>query len=212
MDRYVAAVMASGAWPNRVWESAKVGALAIRQYATWTVLHTCRTWKGHRYDISDSEQYLRPSVRPRSLLPVRTLRAVRLMAGVSLTKHGRHIRTGWSGGTCSDGWHLCEDTVRGLAQRGLGWRGIVRRLLVPVRIQQTGMTEVADVLELYEAPAWLRHHHKWQPGPYIEAGFSVPTSERSRRMVTPPSIVLVCECGEVRRVRVPDRVKADVGP
>ncbi len=136
MDRYVAAVMASGAWPNRVWESAKVGALAIRQYATWMALHTCRAWKGHRYDISDSEQYLVAAMRPGSHLPVRSLRAVRLMRSVTVTKSGRHIRTGWSGGTCRDGWHLCEDSTRMAAQAGLGWRRIVRTFLSPVTIHE----------------------------------------------------------------------------
>jgi hypothetical protein len=133
-DRYVAAVMASGAWPNRVWESAKVGAIAIRQYTLWTAIHTCRTWEGHRYDIADTEQYLRPGMGPHSHLPVRTLRAVRTMRSVTLTKHGHRWRTGWSGGSCDDGFHACEDSVRAMAERGYGWRSIVRHYLSPVRI------------------------------------------------------------------------------
>lgn len=135
LDSYTAAVAASGAWPNAVWESIKVGAIAIGQYAVWMAIHTHRRWKGQCYDISDSEQYLRPGARPGGHLPTRTLHVVSLMRGVFLTKHGRHFRTGWSGGTCSDGWHLCEDSVRQLAQSGLGWRTIVRRLLWPVSIR-----------------------------------------------------------------------------
>ncbi len=138
MDRYTAAVMASGAWPSRVWESAKVGALVIRQYATWMALHTCRAWKGRRYDISDSEQYLRAAMRPSGHLPARTLRVVRLMRGATVVKNGRHIRTGWSGGEQYDHWHLGEDATRHAAERGWGWRRIIRTFLAPVTIVERG--------------------------------------------------------------------------
>jgi hypothetical protein len=130
-DRYVAAVMASGAWPNRVWESAKVGAIAIHGYALWEAVRTCRTWRGQRYDVTDGEQYLRADMHPGSHLPVRTLRAVRTVWSVTLEKDGHHFRPGWSGGWVDDGWHLGEDSVREAALQGLGWRAILRRFLSP---------------------------------------------------------------------------------
>jgi hypothetical protein len=131
MDRYVAAVAASGAWPNRLRESIRVGVLAISQYAWWEAVHTCRMWHGHTYQISDSQMYLRPAMRPDSHLPARTLAAVRYMLGTHVQKHGRNIRTGWSGGTCRDGFHLCEDSVRAKAERGWSWQRIVRYFLSP---------------------------------------------------------------------------------
>ena len=134
--RYVGMVMRSGAWPNRVWASAKVGAVAIKQWAWWMILNhqPGYSWRGRCYDVRDSDQYLRPEVRPWTYLSPRTARAVRETWGISLRKQGRFFRTGWTGGECRDGWRLCEDTTRRLALRGWGMRHIIRHLLEPVRI------------------------------------------------------------------------------
>jgi hypothetical protein len=136
-DRYITAVLASGASGNRVRESAKVMALMVRNWAVWQTLHRCRRWDGRRYDLTDGEQHLRRDVRPWSHLPVRTLAIVRSMRGVSITKNGHHLRLGWSGdgGRCGqhvDGYHVGEDGVRDCAERRhMGWRSILRLYLSP---------------------------------------------------------------------------------
>ena len=135
---YVGRVMAAGAWPaGKPTESLKVGAIAIKQYAWWHVLHHQPGYhlRGHCYDIRDSDQlYRRPF-----LVHSRIRDAVDATWDVRLLKHHRFIRTGWSGfgGGCArltDGWHLLEDGVSACARRGWTWQRIVRRYLAPVRI------------------------------------------------------------------------------
>ena len=130
--KYVGSVMASGAWPNRPRESAKVGAIAIKQYAWWMILNhqPGHSWHGQCYDITDSEQYLKDVH-----VPVRTASAVSVTWGVSLRKGGRFFRTGWSGGLQYDHWHLGEDATRKAAQWGWGWRRIIHTFLSPVEIR-----------------------------------------------------------------------------
>lgn len=130
--------MASGAWPNRVRESAKVGAVMIRQWGWWMVIHHQRgySFRGRCYDIRDGDQYLRPEVRPGSHIPVKTMRAVHATRHVSLHKNGKFLRLGWSGGGGSchrgDGYHVGEDAVRSCAEHhGMGWRAILRLMLSP---------------------------------------------------------------------------------
>ena len=60
--------------------------------------------------------------------------------------------------------------------------------------------------ELYDR---LTHPHSWQPGPLVPG---IPSSSMAR-LSTPASVVLVCACGELRRVRVPpDILFAVEGP
>jgi hypothetical protein len=132
--RYVSRVMNGGAWPaHKPLESLKVGAIAIKQYAWWHVLHhqPGYTWRGRCYDIRDGDQLYRAPFRSHS----RVWRAIDATWSVSLRKRGRFFRTGWSGGRIDDGWHLGEDTVTRLARHGWGYRRIIRRLLAPVDIR-----------------------------------------------------------------------------
>ena len=133
--RYVAAVMASGAWSPRVRESGKVGAIAIHGWAMWMVRHHQPGYslEGRCYDVTDSDQFIRGDMRPWSKVPARTMELVRITWPVTLMKNGHRFRTGWSGGE-GDSWHLGEDQVRRLAERGWGWRRIIHRLLRPVEI------------------------------------------------------------------------------
>ena len=132
---YVAEVMAAGAWPaSKPWASLVAGAQAIKQYAWWEVLHRpCdRSWKGQPYDIVNGgeHQLWRPKsgLREPSRVQVRAVEAAWL---TSIRKHGRFIRTGWTGtgGRCGDvvdGWHLYEDGVTDCARRGYSWQRIQR--------------------------------------------------------------------------------------
>lgn len=131
--RYVSRVMNGGAWPAyKPMESLKVGAIAIKQYAWWHVLHHQRgySFRGVCYDIRDGDQLYRQPFRAHS----KTWVAIDATWGVSLRKRGRFFRTGWSGGRIDDGWHLGEDTVTALARRGWKWRRIVTQLLRPVTV------------------------------------------------------------------------------
>jgi hypothetical protein len=121
--------MHSGAWSGRPRESAKVGAIAIKQYAWWMMVNhqPGHSWRGRCYDISDSEQYYRGAIN----VPAATKSAVDATWGISLRKSGRFFRTGWSGGHIDDGWHLGEDSVREAANRGWGYLRILRRYLSP---------------------------------------------------------------------------------
>lgn len=135
---YVAAVAESGAWPaGKPMESLKVGVIAIKQYAWWQVMHTCRAFRGRTFAITDSEQFLSRGMRPGHRAHSRIRRAIDATWDVSLRKRGRFFRTGWSGGHIEDGWHLGEDTVTALARRGWHWRRIVSRLLHPVEIVES---------------------------------------------------------------------------
>ena len=132
---YVGRVMASGAWPAHLpRESLKVGAIAIKQYAWWYVLHHQSGYRlrGQCYDIKDGDQYYRGGVRVGSRIKA----AVDATWTVSLRKSGRFFRTGWSGGggDCGsryDGWHLPENGVTACARDGWGWRRILRHYLDP---------------------------------------------------------------------------------
>lgn len=136
--RYVSRVMNGGAWPaHKPMESLKVGAIAIKQYAWWSVMHHQRgySWKGVCFDIRDGDQLYRRPFRSHS----RTWEAIDATWHVSLRKRGRFFRTGWSGGggRCGQGvdrWHLLEDGVTDCARRGWKWRRITKRLLSPVSI------------------------------------------------------------------------------
>jgi peptidoglycan hydrolase-like amidase len=120
--------MASGAWSGRVRESAKVGAIAIKQYAWWMIINhqPGHSWRGKCYDITDSEQYYK-GVN----VPEKTRYAVDKTWGISLRKSGRFFRTGWSGGYYDDGWHLGEDSVRQKALAGWNYYRILHRYLSP---------------------------------------------------------------------------------
>lgn len=134
LRRYVSRVMNGGAWPaGKPMESLKVGAIAIKQYAWWMVMHHQRgySWRGACYDVRDGDQLYRAPFRSHS----RTWAAIDATWSVSLRKRGRFFRTGWSGGRIDDGWHLGEDTVTDLARRGWKWRRIVNRLLRPVEVR-----------------------------------------------------------------------------
>lgn len=134
LRRYVSRVMNGGAWPaHKPMESLKVGAIAIKQYAWWHVLHHQRgySWRGQCYDIRDGDQLYRQPFRSHS----RVWAAIDATWSVSLRKRGRFFRTGWSGGRIHDGWHLGEDTVTALARRGWRWHRIVRYLLAPVEVR-----------------------------------------------------------------------------
>lgn len=135
--RYTAAVMWSGAWPARPFQSARVGAIAIRQYATWHMRHPQRgyVWRGNRYDIRDSDQHLKRWVRPWSHIPERFLRRVRETRTIRLYKRDRYFRTGWRGGSGRDGWHLYEDSIRLRASWGWSWRRLIYQQLAPVTIR-----------------------------------------------------------------------------
>lgn len=136
--RYTAAVMYSGAWPARPRESARVGAIAIRQYATWHMRHWQRgyVWRGNRYDIRDNDQHIKRHLRPWHRMPARFMRIARETRTIRLYKNGRYFRTGWRGGFGRDGWHIFEDTTRHLAHhRNWGWRRILRHQLAPVTIK-----------------------------------------------------------------------------
>ncbi len=135
--RYVGQVMNSGAWPAHPRASGIVGAIAVKQYAWWMVLHhqPGYSWKGRCYDIRDGDQYLRPAVRPWDIPNRATRSVVDASWPVSLRKRQRLFRTGWSGERCRDGWHLCEDSVTALARRGWGWRRIIHWALDPVTIR-----------------------------------------------------------------------------
>jgi len=136
---YVAEVMAAGAWPGHPPASAAVGALAVKQYAWWEVLHRpCdRTWKGQAYDIVNGGEH--QLWRPRTGLRTPSSAQRRAVAETwqyHITKRGRFIRTGWtgSGGRCAshtDGWHAYEDGIRDCAQRGWSWQRIVRAYYSP---------------------------------------------------------------------------------
>jgi peptidoglycan hydrolase-like amidase len=135
---YVARVMASGAWPAyKPMESLKVGAIAIKQYAWYLILHHQRGYslRGQCYDIRDGDQLYRPPFQVHS----RILKAVNATWDVRLIKNDRFIRTGWSGsgGRCAqftDGWHLPEDGISACAREGWSWRRIVRKYMAPVEI------------------------------------------------------------------------------
>jgi peptidoglycan hydrolase-like amidase len=135
---YVGRVMASGAWPaHKPMESLKVGAIAIKQYAWWHILHHERGYelRGECYDIRDGDQLYRQPFHLHS----RIREAVDETWNVRLIKNRRLIRTGWTGdgGRCAqvtDGWHLLEDGVTACAKQGWRWRRIVRKYLAPVRI------------------------------------------------------------------------------
>jgi hypothetical protein len=135
--RYVGAVMESGAWPRRPRQSGIVGAIAVKQYAWWMVLHhqPGYSWHGQCYDISAGDQYLERSVRPGDQLNRRTVDVVRASWRMRLLKGHRLFRTGWSGGSCRDGWHLCEDSITARARRGWGWHRLIDWALDPVTIR-----------------------------------------------------------------------------
>lgn len=46
------------------------------------------------------------------------------------------------------------------------------------------------------------HHHYWKPGPLVEGHMSFSRNEPD----TPTSIILVCGCDAVTRVRIPKSV------
>lgn len=58
----------------------------------------------------------------------------------------------------------------------------------------------------------MRHDHSWQPGPFIpgyrelksDGPQSVPTWGKS----VPGSMLVLCPCGELRRLRVPSHVNS----
>lgn len=138
--QYVAEVMAAGAWPGtKPAASLAVGALAIKQYAWWEVLHRpCdRVWKGRAYDIENGG--IHQLWRPRSGLrtPTRTqYAAVDETWAYHITKRGRFLRTGWTGtgGSCAsytDGFHAYEDGITDCARRGWTWQRIVRAYYQP---------------------------------------------------------------------------------
>lgn len=132
---YVGAVAESGAWPAyKPIESLKVGVIAIKQYAWWQILHTCRSFRGKTFAITDSEQFISRGYRPGVRVHSRIRKAIDATWLVSVRKNGRFIRTGWSGGHIDDGWHLGEATVTDAARRGWLWRRIIRRYLKPVEI------------------------------------------------------------------------------
>lgn len=135
--RYTAAVMFSGAWPARPTQSARVGAIAIRQYATWHMRHPQPgySWRGNRYDIRDNDQYLMRWLRPGSRIPGRFLEIARETRSIRWYKNGRYFRPGWRGYAGRDGWHIHEDTTRRLAARGWHWRRITLHQLAPVTIK-----------------------------------------------------------------------------
>ncbi len=131
---YVSRVMNAGAWPARKpIESLKVGAIAIKQYAWWHVLHHQRgyVWRGRCYDIRDGDQLYRPPF----ISHTKTWYAIETTWPVQLRKGGRLFRTGWRGNSGRDGWHLYEDTITRLAKRGWSWRRIVHQQLDPVTIR-----------------------------------------------------------------------------
>lgn len=134
---YVAEVMAAGAWPDAKYRpdaSLEAGALAIKQYAWYEVLRRpCdRTFRGQPYDIENGG--IHQLWRPKGGLIEPTKRQFRAVAATwwdHIEKHGRFIRTGWtgSGGRCGevrDGWHLYEDGVTACARQGKTYRQIVR--------------------------------------------------------------------------------------
>jgi hypothetical protein len=132
---YTKTVMASGAWMgHKPLESLRVGAIAIKQYATWHICHHQRgyRWRGRRYDIRQGDQYVMPSRAHR--INRRIERAVDSTWHVWLRKSGRYFRPGWRGYAGRDGWHLHEDTVTRLAKRGWHYRRILHQQLDPVRI------------------------------------------------------------------------------
>ncbi len=132
---YVQRVMASGAWPATLpRESLRVGAIAIKQYAWWYVLHHQRGYRlrGQCYDIRDGDQYYRGGVAIHSRIKA----AVEATWSVSLRKSGRFFRSGWSGGgsgcgSAYDGWHLPENGTTACARKGWSWQRILRRYLDP---------------------------------------------------------------------------------
>ncbi len=137
--RYVGAVMESGAWPRRPRASGIAGAIAIKQYAWWMVLHHTRgySWHGRCYDIRDGDQYLRKGVRPTDPLSRRTRSVIRVSWHIRLLKGHSHrfFRTGWTGGSCRDRWHLCEDSISARARQGWSWHRLLHWALDPVTIR-----------------------------------------------------------------------------
>ena len=135
LKTYVATVMASGAWMgHKPYQSLKVGAIAIKQYAAWHMCHHQRgyVWRGRKYDIRQGDQFFMPNRAHR--INQRIRRAINATWGVFLKKNGRYFRTGWRGNSGRDGWHLYEDTVTRLARRGWGYKRIIHQQLDPVRI------------------------------------------------------------------------------
>ncbi len=137
---YVGAVAESGAWPARKPpQSLRVGVIAIKQYAWWMALHSCRSFRGRAYAITDSEQFLARTMRPGYRAHSKVRAAMDATWDVSLRKRGRFFRTGWSGGgrgcgTAIDHWHLSENAVTACALKGWSWRRIVSVYLRPVTI------------------------------------------------------------------------------
>lgn len=132
--RYVAEVMAAGAWPGKPFVSARVGALVIAQFAWWETLHRpCdRKLRGKPYDIENGGAHQLWRRKDGLRKPSRAqFAAVDSILGMSIRKHGRFIRTGWNGGggRCGkirDGWHVGEDAVRDCARRGKTFEQIIR--------------------------------------------------------------------------------------
>jgi hypothetical protein len=133
---YVLEVAAAGAWPGtKPMESLKAGLLAIKQYAWYEVVHRpCDrlTPSGQPYDIVNGGEH--QLWRPKSGLRhwnKRQAIAVDAIWRMSVRKpsHGNHwrfFRTGWTGTSGRDGWHLYEDTVTRLARDGYSFRRILK--------------------------------------------------------------------------------------
>lgn len=68
----------------------------------------------------------------------------------------------------------------------------------------TGIEGPIRVVGPYAPMEWNQpvHAHSWQPGPYLE-GYNPASSAPP----VPDSLLLVCPCGEVRRVAVPEDVE-----
>lgn len=138
---YVVRVMAAGAWPsNRPFASLQLGAIAIKQYAWYEILHPSadKVWRGQCYDIrngGDGQLYQRNSGLRNGTK--KQQRAVDTTWAYSIIKNKRFFRTGWrdgSGEKCggiTDGWHLFEDGVSDCARKGYSWREIARTYYAP---------------------------------------------------------------------------------
>lgn len=128
---YVLEVAAAGAWPStKPMESLKAGMLAIKQYAWYEVVRRpCDrlTPHGEPYDIVNGGEH--QLWRPKTGLVKWTKKqeeALDFTWRMSLRKpsHGKHwrfFRTGWTGESGRDGWHLYEDTVTKLAMKHCGF-------------------------------------------------------------------------------------------
>ena len=139
--RYVAEVMASGEWPNRLHHATlEVGAVATKQYAWYYALkghHRSGFRRGGRcYDVRDDtqDQLYRPErARPTK----RQQRALSATWDLSLRKNGRFFLTGYRAGSSrrcaadANGWKLYARSVQACARKGWSRQRVQRAYLSP---------------------------------------------------------------------------------